>query len=180
MIKYSPKRFGSCDNVFCRFVPLLHGNTNEVNEIVSYMEAHNYIKYLKYKIPRRFGGSAFHDFISAYNQTNRTYNFITTYGMNRSGTGKLYYILANRCFTKNPTTNELRFEVDAFRDCLHEASQMTQFSDKDFMMPYRLENLVTEETWHNVCIPMIYNYFGHSDKNIYLCNVAVNMPNMEY
>ena len=180
MIKYSPKRFGSCDNTFCRLIPILRGNADEVDDIVSYMETQNYIKYLKYKMPRKFGSSAFHDFVSAYNCMNRSYDFIATQGMSRSGTGKIYYVLANRCFTKNPTTNELRFEVNAFRDCLHEANQVSQFRDREFMMPYRLENLVTEDTWYNVCMPMIYNYFGHSDKNIYICNVAVDMPDMEY
>ena len=180
MIKYSPKRFGSCDNTFCRLVPILHGNADEVDGIISYMESHNYIKYLKYKMPRKFGGSAFHDFIYAYNAANRSFDFIATQGMSRSGTGKIYYVLANRCFTKNPTTNELRFEENAFRDCLHEASQVAQFRDREFMMPYRLENLITEDTWYNVCMPMIYNYFGHSDRNVYICDVAVNMPDMEY
>ena len=180
MIKYSTKRFGSCDNVFCRFVPLLRGNAVEVDELVSYMESQNYIKYLKYKMPRKFGGSAFYDFIYGYNGANRTYDFISTHGMSRSGTGKLYYVLTNRCLTKSPTTNELRFEVNSFQDCLHEAAQVNQFSDREFMIPYRLENLVTEETWYTVCMPMMYNYFGHSDKNIYICDVAVNMPDMEY
>lgn len=180
MIKYSPKRFGSCDNVFCRLVPIIRGREDEVDEIIAYMESCNNIKYLKYKMPRKFGGSAFYDFVSAYNNTHRTSDFIATQGMSRIGTGKLYYVLANRCFTKNSTNNELKFEVDAFRDCLHEASQVSQLKDRDFIMPYRLENLVTEETWYNVCMPMIYNYFGHSEKNVYICNVAVDMPDMEY
>lgn len=178
MIKYSPKRFGSCDSVFCRFVPILHGNYDELEEIVSYMESQHYIKYLKYKMPRKFGDSLFHDFIVAYNSSNRTFDFVSTSGVSRSGTGKLNYVLMNRCFTKNPTTAELRFEENAFQDCLHEAAQINQFQDREFMMPYRLENLVTEETWYNVCMPMIYNYFGHSDANIYICNVSVNMSYM--
>lgn len=180
MIKYSTKRFGSRDSVFCRLIPLLHGNAVEVDAIVSYMESQNYIQYLKYKMPRKFGGSLFHDFIYGYNSANRAYDFISTNGMSRSGTGRLCYVLANRCLTKNPTTNELRFEVNAFQDCLHEAAQVNQFRDKEFMIPYRLENLVTEEVWYNTCMPMIYNYFGHSDKNVYICNVAINMPDMEY
>lgn len=178
MIKYSPKRFGSCDSVFCRFIPLLHGTCNELDEIVSYMESQNYIKYLKYKMPRQFGGSAFFDFVCGNNSASITYNFISTHGMSRSGTGRLYYVLANRCLTKNPATNELRFEVNAFQDCLHEAAQVNQFRDREFMIPYRLENLVTEETWYNVCMPMIYNYFGHSDKNIYICDVTINTSYM--
>lgn len=175
MIKYSTKRFGSCDSVFCRFIPIVRSNDNEVYDIVSYMESQNYIKYLKYKMPRRFGDSLFRDFVVGFNNANRTYEFISTSGMNRGGTGKLYYVLTNRCFTKNPTTDELRFDENAFRDCLHEAAQVSQFKDREFMMPYRLENLVTEETWYNVCMPMIYNYFGHSDRNVYICDVTVNI-----
>lgn len=175
MIKYSPKRFGSCDNVFCRLIPIVRGNNNEVYDIVSYMESQNYIKYLKYKMPRKFGDSLFHDFIVEYNSSNRTFDFISTSGVSRSGTGKLNYVLMNRCFTKSPTTAELRFDENAFRDCLHEAAQINQFKDREFMMPYRLENLVTEETWYNVCMPMIYNYFGHLDTNIYICDVTVNI-----
>ena len=178
MIKYSPKRFGSCDSVFCRLIPIVRGHNNEVYDIVSYMESQNYIKYLKYKMPRKFGDSLFHDFIVEYNSSNRTFDFISTSGVSRSGTGKLYYVLTNRCFTKNPTTDELRFDENAFRDCLHEAAQVSQFKDREFMMPYRLENLVTEETWYNVCMQMIYNYFGHSDRNVYICNVSVNMSYM--
>lgn len=178
MIKYSPKRFGSCDSVFCRFIPLLHGTCNELDEMVLYMESQNYIKYLKYKMPRQFGGSAFFDFVCGNNSASTTCNFISTQGMSRSGTGRLYYVLANRCLTKNPATNELKFEVNAFQDCLHGAAQVNQFSDREFMIPYRLENLVTEETWYNVCMPMIYNYFGHSDRNVYICDVAINMPDM--
>ena len=175
MIKYSTKRFGSCDSVFCRLIPIVRGNDNEVYDIVSYMESQNYIKYLKYKMPRRFGDSLFRDFVVGSNNANRTYEFISTSGMSRGGTGKLYYVLTNRCFTKNPTTDELRFDENAFRDCLHEAAQVSQFKDREFMMPYRLENLVTEETWYNVCMPMIYNYFGHSDRNVYICDVTVNI-----
>lgn len=175
MIKYSTKRFGSCDSVFCRFIPIVRSNDNEVYDIVSYMESQNYIKYLKYKMPRRFGDSLFRDFVVGFNNANRTYEFIHTQGTNRGGTGKLYYVLTNRCLTKNPTTDELRFDESAFRDCLHEAAQVSQFKDREFMMPYRLENLVTEETWYNVCMPMIYNYFGHSDRNVYICDVTVNI-----
>ena len=175
MIKYSTKRFGSCDSVFCRLIPIVRGNDNEVYDIVSYMESQNYIKYLKYKMPRRFGDSLFRDFVVGFNNANRTYEFISTSGMSRGGTGKLYYVLTNRCLTKNPTTDELRFDESAFRDCLHEAAQVSQFKDREFMMPYRLENLVTEETWYNVCMPMIYNYFGHSDRNVYICDVTVNI-----
>lgn len=175
MIKYSTKRFGSCDSVFCRLIPIVRGNDNEVYDIVSYMESQNYIKYLKYKMPRRFGDSLFRDFVVGFNNANRTYEFISTLGMSRGGTGKLYYVLTNRCVTKNPTTDELRFDENAFRDCLHEAAQVSQFKDREFMMPYRLENLVTEETWYNVCMPMIYNYFGHSDRNVYICDVTVNI-----
>ena len=175
MIKYSTKRFGSCDSVFCRLIPIVRGNNNEVYDIVSYMESQNYIKYLKYKMPRRFGDSLFRDFVVGFNNANRTYEFISTSGMSRGGTGKLYYVLTNRCFTKNPTTDAFRFDENAFRDCLHEAAQVSQFKDREFMMPSRLENLVTAATWYNVCMPMIYNYFGHSDRNVYICDVTVNI-----
>ena len=78
MIKYSTKRFGSCDSVFCRLIPIVRGNNNEVYDIVSYMESQNYIKYLKYKMPRRFGDSLFRDFVVGFNNANKTYEFIST------------------------------------------------------------------------------------------------------
>lgn len=177
MIKYSLKRFGSCDSAFCRFVPIFNGHPQQV---VPFMESQNYIKYLKYKMPRKFGGTLFYEFIERYMNSSRPYDFVNTNRVSRVGTGKLSYVFTNKCVKRDVITGEITFDDTAFRDGMHEACQVGQFSDKEFLIPYRLENLISEEQWYNIIMPMIYNYFGHSDKDIYICNVSIDMPDMEY
>lgn len=173
MIKYSPNRFGIYCNPFCRFIPIIRGN---VDEVVSYMEQQNYIKYLKYKIPRKFGGDGFRDLVERCMRRSWTHDFISTNGFNLTGTGRLNYILVNKCLTIDSATGEIKFDSDAFRDTLHEACQITNFREKEFLIPYRLENLISEEQWCNVAMPIIYQYFGHSDGNVNICDVAIEMP----
>ena len=177
MIKYSSKRFGSCDSVFCRFIPIFKGDANAT---VPFMESQNYIRYLKYKMPRRFGGTNFYDFIDRYNRSLRPFEFVATQGTSRAGTGKLWYVFANRCMVRDVDTGEIGFDGVAFQDAMHEACQVSQLSDKEFVIPYRLENLVSQDKWYNMVMPIIYQYFGHSETNIHICNVSIDMPDMEY
>ena len=177
MIKYSSKRFGSCDSAFCRFVPIFNGHPQQV---VPFMESQNYIRYLKYKMPRKFGGTLFYDFIECYESQLRPYDFIGTNGVSRVGTGRLQYVFASKCVTRDVITGEIRFDGVAFQDGMHEACQVGQFADKEFLLPYRLENLISKEKWYDMVMPIVYQYFGHSDKDIYICNVSIDMPDMEY
>ncbi len=177
MIKYSSKRFGSCDSVFCRFVPLFKGNANVT---VPFMESQNYIRYLKYKMPRKFGGHAFYEFVDNYSRSLKPFGFVGTQGMSRMNTGKLWYVFASICMTRDILTGEIEFNEAAFKDGMHEACQVSHFQDKEFVIPYRLENLVSKDKWYDMVMPIIYQYFGHSETNIHICNVSIDMPDMEY
>lgn len=169
MIKYSPKRMGRNDNAFCHFLPLINddqSNTElDILNDVTQMYCQRYMQYLQYKMPAVFGRDTFRATYKhiKYNARER-YNILSTIGRSIQGTGKINYMFASLCMNKDNTVN-----VDYFRKAMNEAVLISQFKTQEFIVPYRLENLITEDDWYNICMPIIWNYFGRSEVNCYIC-----------